>query len=270
MGDGVISTARKGNDEFIKLVLWIFSSNPKGLVSEVTSVYADLECDMPITIPLSTTDIIRFLMRNLRGGENISSLDLPELTPVIDESTLLVTLPSPYLVVLGDEKIDLLLRDDLDTLLTGDREIDFNPSRDIEELERLLADDPVPRGDIIYFVDNCLMRDHLMMLSPALLPSGPPHRLPLLDPLKRFALGKWISYDLEDLRACPWYYSGGGYEVLFIRGTVADSRSEQIIGSIDEVSRMVTCHLAIGGSGSRQLMISCAYEERVSCQSLAL
>ncbi|GJY25096.1 hypothetical protein Tco_0399822 [Tanacetum coccineum] len=76
--------------------------------------------------------------------EDISSLDLPELTPVIDESTLLVTLPSPYLVVLGDEKIDLLLRDDLDTLLTGDREIDFNPCRDIEELECLLAKDPVP------------------------------------------------------------------------------------------------------------------------------
>ncbi|GJW05704.1 hypothetical protein Tco_1568127 [Tanacetum coccineum] len=76
--------------------------------------------------------------------EDISSLDLPELTPVIDESTLLVILPSPYLVVLGDEKIDLLLRDDLDTLLMGDREINLNPSRDIEELERLLVDDPVP------------------------------------------------------------------------------------------------------------------------------
>ncbi|GJW51380.1 hypothetical protein Tco_0092731 [Tanacetum coccineum] len=79
--------------------------------------------------------------------EDISSLDLPELTPVIDESTLLVTLPSPYLVVLGDEKINLLLRDDLDTLLTRDRDIDFNPIRDIEELECLLANDhvPVPR-----------------------------------------------------------------------------------------------------------------------------
>ncbi|GJS32850.1 hypothetical protein Tco_0531232 [Tanacetum coccineum] len=54
------------------------------------------------------------------------------------------TPPSPYLVVLGDKKIDLLLRDDLDTLLTGDREIDFNPSRDIEELECLLANDHVP------------------------------------------------------------------------------------------------------------------------------
>ncbi|GKG19893.1 hypothetical protein Tco_0376992, partial [Tanacetum coccineum] len=36
-----------------------------------------------------------------------------------------------------------LLGEHLDTLLTGDREIDFNPSRHIEELERLLADDPV-------------------------------------------------------------------------------------------------------------------------------
>ncbi|GKC30167.1 hypothetical protein Tco_1037461, partial [Tanacetum coccineum] len=54
------------------------------------------------------------------------------------------TPPSPYLVVLGDEMIDLLLRDDLDTLSTGDRDIDFNPCRDIEELECLQADDPVP------------------------------------------------------------------------------------------------------------------------------
>ncbi|GJU86639.1 hypothetical protein Tco_1294185 [Tanacetum coccineum] len=78
--------------------------------------------------------------------EDISSLDPPELTPVIDESTLLVTLPLPCTDVLGDAivDIDLLLGEHLDTLSTGDREIDFNPSRDIEELERLLADDPVP------------------------------------------------------------------------------------------------------------------------------
>ncbi|GKA36195.1 hypothetical protein Tco_0722686 [Tanacetum coccineum] len=43
-----------------------------------------------------------------------------------------------------DINTDLPLGEPLDTLLTGDREIDFNPSRDIEELERLLADDPVP------------------------------------------------------------------------------------------------------------------------------
>ncbi|GJY31522.1 hypothetical protein Tco_0415017 [Tanacetum coccineum] len=78
--------------------------------------------------------------------EDISILDLPELTPVIDESTLLVTLPLPCTDVLGDSivDIDLLLGEHLDTLSTRDREIDFNSSRDIEELERLLADDPVP------------------------------------------------------------------------------------------------------------------------------
>ncbi|GJS26802.1 hypothetical protein Tco_0487422 [Tanacetum coccineum] len=78
--------------------------------------------------------------------EDISSLDPPELTLVINESTFLVTLPLPCTDVLGDAivDIDLLLGEHLDTLSTGDREIDFNPSRDIEELERLLADDPVP------------------------------------------------------------------------------------------------------------------------------
>nr|GFB19313.1 hypothetical protein [Tanacetum cinerariifolium] len=40
--------------------------------------------------------------------------------------------------------IDLLLGEHLDTLSTGDSEIDFNPSMDIEELECLLPDDPVP------------------------------------------------------------------------------------------------------------------------------
>ncbi|GJY87458.1 hypothetical protein Tco_0502086 [Tanacetum coccineum] len=78
--------------------------------------------------------------------EDISSLDHPELTPVIDEPTLLVTLPLSCTDVLGDAivDIDLLLGEHLDTLSMGDREIDFNPNRDIEELERLLADDPVP------------------------------------------------------------------------------------------------------------------------------
>ncbi|GJU37427.1 hypothetical protein Tco_1185781 [Tanacetum coccineum] len=78
--------------------------------------------------------------------EDISSLDPNELTSVIDESTLLVTLPLPCTDILGDSiiDIDLLLGEHSDTLSTGDREIDFNPSRDIEELQRLLADDPVP------------------------------------------------------------------------------------------------------------------------------
>ncbi|GKD27858.1 hypothetical protein Tco_1234072 [Tanacetum coccineum] len=81
--------------------------------------------------------------------EDISSLDLLELTPVIDESNLLVTLPLSYTDVLGDAivDIDLLFGEQLDTLSTGDRETDFDLIRDIEKLEHLLADDlvPVPR-----------------------------------------------------------------------------------------------------------------------------
>ncbi|GJR27223.1 hypothetical protein Tco_1103455 [Tanacetum coccineum] len=194
--------------------------------SEVTSVCDDLECDMPVTIPLPTTDVreenldinsplgeyvVDILMENMdvadlprhlvkqlfshllknmsltKGMSNeplgddskprsydvtssnplfdfnddftlcndnplfdeefkdISSLDSHELTSVIDESTLLVTLPLPCTDVLGDAivDIDLLLGEHLDTFLIGDREIDFNPSRDIKELECLLANDPV-------------------------------------------------------------------------------------------------------------------------------
>ncbi|GJY21138.1 hypothetical protein Tco_0393704 [Tanacetum coccineum] len=72
--------------------------------SELTFDSTDLECSMPINPPLPCTDVL---------GDAI-----------VD--------------------IDLLLGEHLDTLSTGDREIDFNPSRDIEELERLLVDDPVP------------------------------------------------------------------------------------------------------------------------------
>ncbi|GJX71549.1 hypothetical protein Tco_0308720 [Tanacetum coccineum] len=225
MADEVISTTpARENDKLIKssvddlvLIPW---------VSKVTSICDDLECDMPITIPLPTTDVreeyfdinsplgeyvVDFLMENvdvaglprhlvkrlfshllknksLTKGmsdeplsddskpksydvtfsnplfdfnddftlckdnplfdeefEDISSLDLPELTPVINEPTLLETLPLSCTDVLGDGivDIDLPLGEPLDTLSMGDREINFNPSRDIEELERLLADDPV-------------------------------------------------------------------------------------------------------------------------------
>ncbi|GKE92808.1 hypothetical protein Tco_1573903, partial [Tanacetum coccineum] len=57
--------------------------------------------------------------------------------------------PLPRLDALGERKVDIDLPfgEHLDTLSTGDREIDFDPIRDIEELERLLANDlvPVPR-----------------------------------------------------------------------------------------------------------------------------
>ncbi|GJX91080.1 hypothetical protein Tco_0344406 [Tanacetum coccineum] len=83
-----------------------------------------------------------------------SSVD--DLVPILRESevtsvcndlkcNILATTPLPITDV-REEKldIDLPLVEHLDTLSTGDREMDFNPIRDIEELERLLADDPVP------------------------------------------------------------------------------------------------------------------------------
>nr|GEU75208.1 hypothetical protein [Tanacetum cinerariifolium] len=126
MGDEVISNiSAREIDEFVKSSV----DDPVPILkeSEVTSD-STLECDMHVTAPLPPTD----------SGP-------PELTPVIDEPILLVILPLPCTDVLGDVivDIDLLLGEHLDTLSTGDREIDFNPSRDIEELKRLLVDDPV-------------------------------------------------------------------------------------------------------------------------------
>ncbi|GJT36240.1 hypothetical protein Tco_0926659 [Tanacetum coccineum] len=82
--------------------------------SEMTLVCDDLECDMPVSIPLPTTDVreeefdinsplgeyvVDFLMKNKDVAglprylefEDISSLEPTELTPVIDETSLLVT-----------------------------------------------------------------------------------------------------------------------------------------------------------------------------------
>ncbi|GJR77011.1 hypothetical protein Tco_0089376 [Tanacetum coccineum] len=65
--------------------------------------------------------------------EDISSLDPLLLTLVIDEPALLVTLPTPCTDLLGDARVDIDLpfRENLDTLSMGDREIDFNPIKDI-------------------------------------------------------------------------------------------------------------------------------------------
>ncbi|GKF35793.1 hypothetical protein Tco_0112551, partial [Tanacetum coccineum] len=66
-----------------------------------------------------------------RGNDEFIKSSVDDLVPIPRESELTF------------DNIDLLLREHLNTLSTGDREVDFNPSRDIEELERLLADDPV-------------------------------------------------------------------------------------------------------------------------------
>ncbi|GKB11898.1 hypothetical protein Tco_0845821 [Tanacetum coccineum] len=134
MGDKVISTtSERENDEFIKFSVDDLVPIPRE--SDVTSVCDDLECDMPVNTPLPTTDV--------------REEDFDINSPLGEQSTLLVTLPLPCTDVLGDAivDIDLLLGEHLDTLSIRDREINFNPSTYIEELECLLVDDhiPVPR-----------------------------------------------------------------------------------------------------------------------------
>ncbi|GJR99312.1 hypothetical protein Tco_0315821 [Tanacetum coccineum] len=108
MGDEVISiTLERENDKFIK-------SSVDDLVpilreSKVTLVCDDLECDMPVNTPLPITDVreeyfdinsplgeqvVDFLMENVDVAGSLRTLVVwtpPELTPVIDESILLVT-----------------------------------------------------------------------------------------------------------------------------------------------------------------------------------
>nr|GEY06614.1 hypothetical protein [Tanacetum cinerariifolium] len=81
-------------------------------------------------------EIDEFIKSSVKGFE--LTLDSPDL-----ECSM--PIDSPCTNVLGDAlvDIDLSLGEPLVTLSTGDTEINFNPSRDIAELERLLADDPV-------------------------------------------------------------------------------------------------------------------------------
>ncbi|GJV89989.1 hypothetical protein Tco_1533927, partial [Tanacetum coccineum] len=67
-----------------------------------------------------------------RENDEFIKSSVDELIPILKESDLTL------------DSTDLECREHLDTLSKGDREIDFNPIRDIEELERLLADDLVP------------------------------------------------------------------------------------------------------------------------------
>nr|GEW43028.1 NAC domain-containing protein [Tanacetum cinerariifolium] len=99
---------------------------------------------------------MRLLALFSKGDEFIKS-SVDDLIPILRECELTldstdfkysmpIDAPLSCTGVLGDAiaDIDLLFGEHLDTLSTGDREIDFNPSRDIEELERLLAVNPVP------------------------------------------------------------------------------------------------------------------------------
>ncbi|GJU28228.1 putative ribonuclease H-like domain-containing protein [Tanacetum coccineum] len=195
--------------------------------TEVTSDSV-LEYDMPATTHLPPTnngevdfDINSPLEEQVvdffdgeREFEDISSLDPLELTLVIDEPTLLVILPLPCTDVLGDAIVDIALPlgEHLDTLSTGDREIDFNPSKDIEELERLLANDLVPvskndsiptkindryydsEGDILYY-EQLLNEDTSSDVSQALLPTESSSLVPPLPDPKQICLREVERFD---------------------------------------------------------------------------
>ncbi|GJU78796.1 hypothetical protein Tco_1275866 [Tanacetum coccineum] len=98
--------------------------------------------DVISTIPARETDkfiksSVDDLVLILRESEVTSDSDL--------ECDMPITTYFPTTDV-REEKldIDLPLGEHLDTISMEDREVDFNPSRDIEELEHLLADDPIP------------------------------------------------------------------------------------------------------------------------------
>ncbi|GJZ52135.1 hypothetical protein Tco_0606650 [Tanacetum coccineum] len=67
-----------------------------------------------------------------RGIDEFIKSSVDGLVPILRESELTLV------------NLDLECREQIDTLSMGDKEIDFNPSRDIEELEHLLSFDPVP------------------------------------------------------------------------------------------------------------------------------
>ncbi|GJT63527.1 hypothetical protein Tco_1007060 [Tanacetum coccineum] len=122
-----------------------------------------LKTNSPIGEPKGSNDFIEvpfddeFLHIPERENDEFIKSSVDDLVPIPRESELTldstdiecsmpINPPLPCVDVLGDiiVDIDLLLGEHLDTFSTGDREIDFNPIRDIEELERLLGDDPVP------------------------------------------------------------------------------------------------------------------------------
>ncbi|GKF28690.1 hypothetical protein Tco_0095032 [Tanacetum coccineum] len=98
---------------------------------EVISVIPTRETDE--FIKSSVDDLVPIPRESEVTSDSDLECDMPATTP-------LPTIDARE----GNLDINLPLGEHLDTLSTGDREINFNPCRDVEELERLLTDDPVP------------------------------------------------------------------------------------------------------------------------------
>nr|GEX37566.1 hypothetical protein [Tanacetum cinerariifolium] len=120
----------------------------------------------PLDTLLMGDEVISTILE--RENDEFMKSGVDDLVPILRESELTldstdlycsmpIDPPLPCINVVGDVivDIDLLLGEHLDTLSTEDREIDFNPIRDIEELERLLADDPIP---VLRVFDEPLVR----------------------------------------------------------------------------------------------------------------
>ncbi|GKB47277.1 hypothetical protein Tco_0898030, partial [Tanacetum coccineum] len=125
----VVQKEPGGSDDFTEITL----DEEQCLWDEIISTIPAREIDE--FIKSSYDDLVLILK------ESELTLDSTDL-----ECSMPIDPPLPFIDVLGDAKVDIDLPfiEHLDTLSTGDREIDFNPIKDIEELERLLDDDPVP------------------------------------------------------------------------------------------------------------------------------
>ncbi|GKA70101.1 hypothetical protein Tco_0776165 [Tanacetum coccineum] len=139
--------------------------------------------------PHAYTESLHFLTTmepatTLLMGDGVISTTLAKENDEFIKSSVDDLVPIPRESEVTSDNINLPLGEPLDTLSTGNKEIDFNPSRDIEEIERLLADDPVlvprvfddPLGITIqrvtfYFFEQLLNEDTSSDVSPVLLPT---------------------------------------------------------------------------------------------------
>ncbi|GKB67188.1 hypothetical protein Tco_0928600 [Tanacetum coccineum] len=112
--------------------------------SEVTSD-SDLECDMPATTPLPPTDV----------REEDFDINSPLGEYVVDflmENVDVAGLPRHLEFEVDLSLFDLLFGRTIRHPLNADREIGFNPCRDIEELEPFPSDGLVPSQE--YLLEN--------------------------------------------------------------------------------------------------------------------
>ncbi|GJV31234.1 hypothetical protein Tco_1391634 [Tanacetum coccineum] len=222
MGDEVISiTPKRENDEFVNSSVDDLVPIPRE--SEVTSVYDDLECDMPITIPFPTTDVreedfdinsplgehvVDFLMEN----EDVAGLPRhlvkqlfshllknPSLTkgmsdePLGDDSK-----PRSYEVTFSNPLLDF---NDAFTLFIDESSLLVTPLPDPKQI--CLKE--VERFDLFFSLTQLRGTKRVMETPSSGFHHMPSPRLAAYSPKEVMT-----PYDLEDLRA---YFQSFNYSV---------------------------------------------------------